>query len=192
MELLGIIGGSQRMEIIMGDKSVITQWKGTDADHFENAHNYLEEQEIDDGIFLFQSGEVFLSDMAASVCGVFQNIEQTTVSIISFFPKTTIEDALQNNFVEECAYVQSLNATKLCSISFSDSNQIIWDSFKPFNDAHLDKAILVYKGAEISLIKGEYDIWGEELDVSHKWGLAAIRIRIVPKGQGILVGAVLN
>lgn len=192
MNLLSIVGVAQRLEIIMGDKNVLTHWRGAETNDLNVARSYLEEQELEDGLFPFQNGQIFLSDMAASACGVFQNTEQTAISIVSFFPKTTIEHALQNNFVDECAYVASRNATKLCAITFNDNKQIIWDSFKSFNDAHLDKAILVYKGAETSLIPGEYDIWGEELDVSHKWGLAAIRIRIVPKGQGIIVGEILS
>lgn len=194
MELIGIIGGSQRMEIIMGDVSLLAQWKGADADHFENAHNYLEDQELEDGVFPFQNGEVLLLDTAASVCGVFQNVEQTMVSIVSFFPKKDLEDTLKINFVADCPYAPSRNAAKLCTITYYENSQIIWNSIEPFKEENLLKNDKTHysTGVETKLLEGKYDVWGEELDVSHKWGLAAIRIRIVPKGQGILVGEILK
>lgn len=48
------------------------------------------------------------------------------------------------------------------------------------------------QSVNIELQPGRYDVWGESYELRGAWGLAEIRIRLVPHGQGILVGARLG
>jgi hypothetical protein len=184
VNFLGFVGTEQRLQIVALEPPLAPSWTSTAQD---KARRVLVKREQDSGSVPLGAGSALLVDVVAGVCGVFAS-DPEHIALVGLFPKIDEAHALANGFSETAATGPSLAGGRIAQLSITGESLLMWNAAEAFSPRKVTRTT---RRLEIACKPGSYDVWQESYEHRGPWGLAEVRIRIVPEHEGIRIGASL-